>query len=833
MMTSGGNVLLLTHGNEQLRLARWPNLATPANATGSGFRGYVTSAGVAPSSPTRNTIALTGLGAAGKELTSRPARWLNSRQLALHGYWEWQWVDAYMAVRRVFPSNHTIELDCDNAGCGHYWPAVPGTPFYAVDLIEELDEEGEYWQDRSSGLLFVWLPAVLTADVEVAMCCQDQTRLHKGDCGWFGSALVTLTNVSHFTLEGLRLDHVRGAGIEVDNGTNVTLHNLTVQHVTATGISIGGGHGVVVSRCTVKDVGEGGVHLSGGDRATLTPSGHRLLDSTISHFQRWHFTENAGVSVMGVGVKVLHNEIFEGRHYAICPAGNDHLIAGNLIHDVITETWDAGALDYGRDITHRGNVLRDNVFHTLGRPQHYPCAGTLYPMAKTEKACLQTAVYFDDHYSGWTVFGNAFAGVQVGAFIHFGRWNNFTNNVFTDVGIALAIEGGGEFSGAQLLPGITAASAFPAWQSGEYFRQYPALRTLMSLPSAHSSPGFNASCLGTMPSGFNGNCSFCAPYNNTIDGNLAAGYTGISALWQLNNSLGEGWMKGSTVNAAMTEPQRNWNDSDATHAGFVHADPVSALDFRLQPGSQARQTLGPTWRDIKLGQGPRPEGAVVMKSDDLDQGPGLSTSVPTKFKPDDAHVPSQATITFRQPHVVEGGRTEPDSMHTLIEAGSTSVLMTAGQNGACKAIAPKPWWPEAGGCYQFTCHSSPGPIVPGGTALYPNYITAMSFLHSSGAVEQWNDESATAHFEFDLDSGNGTKVPLQAWFDNAKSLGLKYSYAKEAGVQGVAMWTANSIDNSNATQVSEFWGAVRNQRKFTDGTSKRVHLKSDDRTRPK
>jgi hypothetical protein len=55
MMTSGGNVMQLTHGEDLLQLARWPNLGTPASATGSGFADYVTQGGPA-NTTARNAI---------------------------------------------------------------------------------------------------------------------------------------------------------------------------------------------------------------------------------------------------------------------------------------------------------------------------------------------------------------------------------------------------------------------------------------------------------------------------------------------------------------------------------------------------------------------------------------------------------------------------------------------------------------------------------------------------------------------------------------------------------------------------------------------------------
>ena len=86
MMTSGGNVLQLTHGEEMLQLARWPNLGTPPSSTKSGFADYVTHAGVADTSDKNAVIYAGAEGAAG--VGDRPKHWLHADQLALHGYWK-------------------------------------------------------------------------------------------------------------------------------------------------------------------------------------------------------------------------------------------------------------------------------------------------------------------------------------------------------------------------------------------------------------------------------------------------------------------------------------------------------------------------------------------------------------------------------------------------------------------------------------------------------------------------------------------------------------------------------------------------------------------------
>ena len=189
---------------------------------------------------------------------------------------------------------------------------------------------------------------------------------------------------------------------------------------------------------------------------------------------------------------------------------------------------------------------------------------------------MQLAIYFDDHYSGWTVHRNVMANVELGSFIHFGRHNNFSNNIYYQVGIGFTIETGGQSDKTTLLPPIQQAMSSDVW-STLWLVKYPELKSLMTQPADQK-------------------CCFCAPYHNVVVGNVIADYTGRSSKWILDS-----WMKGVAGEALIVG--RNWNGTVAA-AKFKAADPIAELDFTLTPGSPARQML-PGWEDVPTDVGPR------------------------------------------------------------------------------------------------------------------------------------------------------------------------------------------------------------------------------------
>jgi hypothetical protein len=75
----------------------------------------------------------------------------------------------------------------------------------------------------------------------------------------------------------------------------------------------------------------------------------------------------------------------------------------------------------------------------------------------------------------------------------------------------------------------------------------------------------------------------------------------------------------------------------------------------------------------------------------------------------------------------------------------------------------------------------------------------------------WQDNSSTPHFYYlttvNANGGGGgaTTELHRVDYDDSQSLLLKYAYAKKAGARGVGMWTASSLNYSNAAVATQFW----------------------------
>jgi parallel beta-helix repeat protein len=327
-------------------------------------------------------------------------RWKSADEIWLYGYWFNNWSDQTLQVAGI-DAQEGIIRSVQPSGYG----VKSGQRFYAFNLLEEMDEPGEWYLDRSKGKLYL-IPPENDPDAELHL------SLLKDN-------FMTIDGVSNLLIEGIDFGYTRGSGIDIDNCSSVKLLDCKVANTGSYGIRIQGGNNNSVVRCEVFNNGSGGITVNGGNITALTPADHSVENCLIYDYARIEKTYKPAINLSGVGNRASHNEIHSGAHMAVGFSGNNHLIEYNHIYDVARETDDMSAIYSGRSWYSRGTVIRYNLIRDV----------TGYK-AGTHRV---SGVYLDDGISGITVEGNIFLNVAQGLMFNGGRDNTAVNNVFIDV----------------------------------------------------------------------------------------------------------------------------------------------------------------------------------------------------------------------------------------------------------------------------------------------------------------------------------------------------------------------------------------------------------------
>jgi|LSQX01.1.fsa_nt_gb hypothetical protein len=380
----------------------------------------------------------------------RPSRWLHEKDGWLHGYWFWDWSDERKAIARIDPDLKQLAV----AEPAHTYGYRKGQWYYAYNLLSEIDQPGEWYLDRTDGLLYFWPP---------------QSPAENDAFFSILPKLLSLHGCSHITFKGLTFEHARDRAVEVKEGAGIQIRACTVRNCGGDGLDLSGPRGHLVSDCHIYQMGGKGISLTGGDRKSLTPAGHRAENNLITDYSQWYRMYRAGINLVGVGNSARHNHIHNAPHMAIFFSGNDHLLEYNLIHHVCLESNDAGAIYAGRNWTMRGNMIRFNFLHDILGFQEKECVG----------------VYLDDMFSSAQITDNLFVRVTRAAFIGGGRDCSVVNNIFIDCRPALHVDaralGWAAYHADEWLDEAAAEGTLSGIRYGEapYSERYPALPPIL------------------------------------------------------------------------------------------------------------------------------------------------------------------------------------------------------------------------------------------------------------------------------------------------------------------------------------------------------------------
>ncbi|MDY4977084.1 MAG: stalk domain-containing protein [Clostridia bacterium] len=329
---------------------------------------------------------------------TRISKWTKAKDVWMFGYFMHDWAEANLAC--------TIDFDNKNTLCTQ-WPSVYGVTenrrFYCYNLLEEISKPGEWYLDRETGILYLYPEKTLTGSDTIEYIT-------------FNQPFISIDGAENVTIDGLQICKGLGMGISAENGKNITVSNCKFNDISSTVINMLECYDSTVTYCEFENVGSRGVYVKAGDRATLTPGNCVVSNCFFNGFSQIQPTSAPAIWLVGVGNTASHNEITDGKNIALWFSGNNHIIEYNDIYNVCTDTADTGAIYAGRDWTARGNEIRYNYIHDIGK-------------IDTTTGMKVQAIYLDDMFSSAKVYGNIIKKVPSVALYGGGRYNTFENNL--------------------------------------------------------------------------------------------------------------------------------------------------------------------------------------------------------------------------------------------------------------------------------------------------------------------------------------------------------------------------------------------------------------------
>ncbi len=338
------------------------------------------------------------------------------------------WETSIHPVKSVDMQQHVVHFTAPLKewwGIG-YWEDAQR--YYVENAFELLDQPGEWYLDRSTGVLSYWpLPGEDLQQVKVvAPVLPELIRLEgNADTGQL-VRYVTLRGFSFQYADWLldpRGNSSTQAAVEVpavvtaDGAVHCSIKDCEVAHIGTYGIWFRRGcKDCCVQRNSLHDLGAGGIRVGEANmaRSDVAETSRTLVDNN-------HIYDGGHVYAAGIGIwlaqsshnRLSHNDIHDLDYSGISVGWNwgleknrthHNVIEWNHVHDLGHGVLSDEGLIYCLGVS-PGSVIRNNVFHDIW-PYHQPRFGWgIYLDAKCGNYLVQNNLVYNTQ-SGGLMFNN-------------------------------------------------------------------------------------------------------------------------------------------------------------------------------------------------------------------------------------------------------------------------------------------------------------------------------------------------------------------------------------------------------------------------------------------
>lgn len=336
----------------------------------------------------------------------------------LSGYFENNYANDMCRIYSVNTEKQTINCK---------YPSLQGVQdkriqLTAINLLCELDMEGEYYIDRYSDndVLYYYPEDGEIEDKSITLTSSNAPFFQiEGATGVVIKGLemtgstgygMILRDCESCIVDGCEFSNISLDAVKIgeNNNTITTDPSYTTSH---------GGHHNMVRNCLIHDMGGGDVYLAGGNEQTLERGNHVVEHCEFYNISRLQ-TYTPAVYMEGVGNVAQYNYIHDTPHMVIQIMGNDMKVRHNYIQNTCKNTSDQAPIYAGRCVNWLGNEISYNFIENV------------------PSGCY--AVYMDDGMSGMIIKNNIFKDIKGTAiFSNNGYGQQISDNIFINAsGIA-------------------------------------------------------------------------------------------------------------------------------------------------------------------------------------------------------------------------------------------------------------------------------------------------------------------------------------------------------------------------------------------------------------
>lgn len=334
--------------------------------------------------------------------SGRAATWSEEslKNARMSGFFPIDWIQSSTEVLGIDNDTGYVVYKPTN---GDYGRVRQHARYAFYNVPEELDAPMEYYIDRGSGMLYIYLPDGWQ---------ESGVTIGQSLCTRMVESTASNITFSGLTFRGTMLDALKLTG------DDITVSDCRVLCIGRNAVDAKGNR-ILIDGCEVYNIGGYGIRI-GVDKEVSRAN--IFTDSQVSNCKIHAFEEldriyNPGLSLQCLGSRALNNEIYDAPHLGMSYIGTNIEVAYNLFENLCYDSSDAGALYiYDATINSGGTRIHDNIVRNIINDE-----GEFFN---------PNGIYLDAGSGGMQVYSNIIENVDGCGLLSGGPDNEICDNLF-------------------------------------------------------------------------------------------------------------------------------------------------------------------------------------------------------------------------------------------------------------------------------------------------------------------------------------------------------------------------------------------------------------------